>query len=101
MRQAIEEGFILDVLKNYMTYETSYRIAKKTEENPDIPVTQGLRAIRRFESLHPYNLRQNDNYGGALPGTCRTGSRAVPAADEGGHRKLAISEQAKGSDRRR
>ena len=58
MRQAIEEGFILDVLKNYMTYETSYRIAKKTEENPDIPVTQGLRAIRRFESLHPYNLRQ-------------------------------------------
>ena len=58
MRQAIEEEFILDVLKNYMTYQTSYRIAKATEDNPEIPVTQGVKTIRRFQSLHPYNLRQ-------------------------------------------
>lgn len=58
MRQAIEEEFILDVLQNYMTYETSYRIAKSTEDNPKIPVSQGVRAIRRFQSLHPHNLRQ-------------------------------------------
>ena len=32
MRQAIEEGFILDVLQNYMTYKTSYRIAKKLKK---------------------------------------------------------------------
>ena len=58
MRQAIDENFILDVLENYMTYQTSYAIAKSTEDNPEIPVTQGVRAIRRFQSLHPHNLRQ-------------------------------------------
>ncbi|QOR65779.1 type I restriction endonuclease subunit R [Cytobacillus suaedae] len=58
MRQAIEEGFILDVLKNYMTYETSYRIAKETPDNPEIPTSKGVKAIRRFQSLHPHNLQQ-------------------------------------------
>lgn len=37
MRQAIEEGFILDVLKNYMTYSTSYKIAREIEDNPELP----------------------------------------------------------------
>ena len=37
MRQAIEEGFILDVLQNYMTYNTSYKIAKSIEEDPELP----------------------------------------------------------------
>ena len=36
MRQAIEEGFILDVLKNYTTYKKFYRLAKSVEENPEI-----------------------------------------------------------------
>lgn len=58
MRQAIEEGFILDVLKNYTTYKTAYRIARETDENPEVPETQALKAIKRYESLHPYNLRQ-------------------------------------------
>jgi len=58
MRQAIEEGFILDVLKNYMTYQTSYRIAKATPDNPEVPTTKGVKAIRRFQSLHPHNLQQ-------------------------------------------
>lgn len=58
MRQAIEEGFILDVLKNYMTYQTSYRIAKGTPDNPEIPTTKGVKAIRRFQSLHAHNLQQ-------------------------------------------
>ena len=35
MRQAIEEGFILDVLQNYMTYDTCFKIAKSTPENPE------------------------------------------------------------------
>ena len=34
MRQAIEEGFILDVLRNYMTYSTCFKIAKNTPDNP-------------------------------------------------------------------
>lgn len=58
MRQAIEEGFILDVLKNYMTYKTSYRIAKEIEENPDLPKTEAVRAIARYQSFHPWVLRQ-------------------------------------------
>lgn len=58
MRQAIEEGFILDVLKNYMTYETSYKIAKDTPDNPEVPTSKGVKAIRRFQSLHPHNLQQ-------------------------------------------
>lgn len=58
MRQAIEEGFILDVLKNYMTYNMYYRIAKSIPDNPELDTTAGVRAIRRFETLHPHNISQ-------------------------------------------
>lgn len=58
MRQAIDEGFILDVLKNYMTYKTSYKIAKEIEENPELPKTEAVRAIARYQSFHPWVLRQ-------------------------------------------
>lgn len=58
MRQAIEEGFILDVLKNYMTYETSYKIAKQIEENPDLPKSEAVKAIARYQTLHPWVLAQ-------------------------------------------
>ncbi|MEQ6997729.1 type I restriction endonuclease [Enterococcus casseliflavus] len=58
MRQAIQEGFILDVLKNYMTYETSYKIAKQIEENPDLPKSEAVKAIARYQTLHPWVLAQ-------------------------------------------
>lgn len=58
MKQAIEERFILDVLKNYTTYRTCYKIAKAIEENPEFPTTKALKAIQKFESLHPHNLAQ-------------------------------------------
>ena len=58
MRQAIEEGFILDVLQNYMTYDTCFKIAKTIEDNPDVPSLSAARTIRRFEELHPYNISQ-------------------------------------------
>src|SRR5690625_177368 len=58
MRQAIEEGFILDVLQNYMTYKTSYRIAKDINDNPELPKTEAVRAIARYQSFHPWVLRQ-------------------------------------------
>lgn len=58
MRQAIEEGFILDVLKNYMTYKTCYRIAKNTPDNPSVPTSKATKTVRRFQSLHPHNLQQ-------------------------------------------
>ncbi len=58
MRQAIEERFILDVLSNYMTYNTSYRIAKEIDENPELPKTEAVKAIARYQSFHPWVLRQ-------------------------------------------
>ena len=58
MRQAIEEGFIMDVLQNYMTYRTCFRIAKTIPDNPDVPASRAAKVIRRFEELHPYNISQ-------------------------------------------
>lgn len=58
MRQAIEEGFILDVLQNYMTYETCFKIAKTTEDNPDLPASRAAKVIRKYQELHPYNISQ-------------------------------------------
>ncbi len=58
MRQAIEEEFILDVLKNYMTYRTCFKIAKNTPDNPEVPATKAVKAVRRYQELHPHNLQQ-------------------------------------------
>ena len=58
MRQAIEEGFIIDVLKNYVTYKTFFRLSKKIEDDPEVNKKQAAKAIARYLSLHPYNLAQ-------------------------------------------
>lgn len=58
MRQAIEEGFILDVLQNYMTYNTCFKIAKNTDENPELPESRATKIIKKYEKLHPYNISQ-------------------------------------------
>ena len=58
MRQAIEEGFIMDVLQNYTTYKTSYRIAKSVEDNPDLPSSRTSKVIKKYQELHPYNISQ-------------------------------------------
>ncbi len=58
MRQAIEEGFILDVLRNYMTYATCFKIAKTTPENPELPESRATKLIKQYEKLHPYNISQ-------------------------------------------
>ena len=58
MKQAIEEGFILDVLKNYTTYKTYFKLSKEIEDDPKVNKKQAARAIGRFMSLHPHNLAQ-------------------------------------------
>ena len=58
MRQAIEEGFILDVLQNYMTYDTCFKIAKNIPDNPDLPSSRAAKVIRQYQELHPYNISQ-------------------------------------------
>jgi len=58
MRQAIEEGFILDVLKNYTTYKTYYRLIKSIEDDPQVDKRKAACALARFMSLHPHNIAQ-------------------------------------------
>ncbi len=59
MRQAIEEGFILDVLANYTTYTTYYRLANRLgEEDPELPAGKASSALARWVSLHPTNIAQ-------------------------------------------
>ena len=58
MRQAIEEEFILDVLKNYTTYKTYYRLIKSIEEDPEVDKRKAAQALARFLSLHPHNIAQ-------------------------------------------
>ena len=58
MRQAIEEGFILDVLQHYMTYKTCYQIAKNIPDNPEVPQSKAMKMIKKYEELHPYNIQQ-------------------------------------------
>lgn len=58
MRQAIEENFILDVLTNYTTYATYYRLLKAAEDDPTLPKKKAARALAKFMSLHPHNIEQ-------------------------------------------
>jgi type I restriction enzyme R subunit len=60
MRQAIEEGFILDVLKNYTPYRLAFRLANNGREWDDKEVERdaALKGIMRWVRLHPYNISQ-------------------------------------------
>lgn len=58
MRQAIEEGFILDVLQNYTTYKLYFKLSKAIEEDPQINKRKAAQAIGRFVTFHPHSLAQ-------------------------------------------
>jgi type I restriction enzyme, R subunit len=58
MRQAIEERFILNVLENYTTYKTYYRLVKAIADDPEVDKRKAARALARFMSLHPHNIAQ-------------------------------------------
>ncbi|QDI75225.1 type I restriction endonuclease subunit R [Leisingera aquaemixtae] len=58
MRQAIEEGFILDVLQNYMTYSAYYQLEKAIEEDPAFKGRNAQRAVARYASLHATTIAQ-------------------------------------------
>ena len=58
MRQAIEEGFILDVLKSYTTYATYFRLLKASQDDPNVERKKAARALGRFLRLHPHNVAQ-------------------------------------------
>ena len=58
MKQAIEEGFILDVLQNFTEYSTFYQINKEIEEDPRCKTVDAKRQIARFVELHETNISQ-------------------------------------------
>ncbi|TAZ51027.1 type I restriction endonuclease subunit R [Rhizobium ruizarguesonis] len=60
MRQAIEEGFILDVLRNYTPYNLAFRLANQGREMDEREVERSaaLKGIMRWVRLHPYNISQ-------------------------------------------
>jgi type I restriction enzyme R subunit len=58
MRQAIEEGFIMDVLANYTTYKAYSGLIKSIEDDPQVPRRKAAKALARFISLHPHNIAQ-------------------------------------------
>ena len=59
MKQAIEEQYILDVLKNYTTYKTYYKLANNLgDADLEVPKGKAVSALARYASLHPTNLAQ-------------------------------------------
>jgi len=58
MRQAIEEHYILDVLKSYTTYATYYKLLKSCDDDPNVERKKAARALARFLKLHPHNIAQ-------------------------------------------
>ena len=58
MKQAIEEGFIMDVLKNYTTYNSYYKLVKAIEEDPEFDKKQAARKLRAFVESQPETIRQ-------------------------------------------
>ncbi|MFM0489079.1 type I restriction endonuclease subunit R [Paraburkholderia graminis] len=60
MRQAIEEGFILDVLKNYTTYKLAFRLAHDGQEydEKEVERSTAMKGIMQWVRLHPYNIAQ-------------------------------------------
>ncbi|AEK19513.1 type I restriction-modification enzyme, subunit R [Methanococcus maripaludis X1] len=56
MKQAIEEGFILDVLKNYISYDTYYQLAKKIEEDPEYDKKKAKALLRNLVEKQPETI---------------------------------------------
>ena len=58
MKQAIEEGFILNVLENYTTYDTYFQLNKEIKEDPEYQTNKAKRQIARFIDLDKINIGQ-------------------------------------------
>ena len=61
MRQAIEEGFILDVLANYTTYKAYWRLLKKIETDPHYDKRKAEYLLKSFVELHPHAIAEKVN----------------------------------------
>ena len=58
MKQAIEEEFILDVLKNYTTYQSYYKLNKAVENDPLFETHQAQKKLRAYVESHPFSIKE-------------------------------------------
>ena len=58
MRQAIEEGFILDVLKNYTTIKEAFKLVRVSEDNPELIESKTAKALFKYYKAHGYTISQ-------------------------------------------
>lgn len=58
MRQAIEEGFILDVLDNYTTYKSYFNLLKKIKDDPRYDRSQAIALLKSFVDLHEHTVHK-------------------------------------------
>lgn len=56
MKQAIEEGFILDILKYYLDYDTYFKLVKSVEDDPEFEEKKAKRLLRNFVEKHPHTV---------------------------------------------
>lgn len=57
MRQAIEEGFIRDVLRNFTTFRVYFGLNKKVEDDPEHPKKKAIALLRSYADLHPHGIQ--------------------------------------------
>ena len=62
MRQAIEEGYILDVLQGYIPYKTAYKLKEDIVSDKMVDESSAVRSIAMWESLHPTNVMQKTQF---------------------------------------
>lgn len=62
MRQAIEEGYILDVLQGYIPYKTAYKLKEDIVSDKMVDESSAVRSIAQWESLHPTNVMQKTQF---------------------------------------
>src|SRR5690606_16601032 len=58
MRQAIDEGFILDVLEGYVPYKTAFNLGKEMVDEKRVDGKAAKRALAAWMALHPTNVTQ-------------------------------------------
>jgi len=82
MRQAIEEGFILDVLENYMTYKTYFKLVKMIEEDPEYEKRKATAVLKRYVDLHEHAINKKteimlDHFNKNVKGSTRGKAKAM------------------------
>ena len=81
MKQAIEEGFILDVLGSYTRVDSYYNLVKKVEDDPEFDASRAQRKLRRYVEGHEHAVRLKaeimvDHYHQSVAGAGKIGGQA-------------------------